>query len=56
MTDKIIAPIAKGQHLGEVEIKLNNKTLIKKPLVALHDIAEGSLWKRAKDSVILMFK
>lgn len=54
--EKIIAPIAKGDHLGNVEIKLNNETLIKKPLIALHDIGEGSLWQRGKDSIILMFK
>jgi D-alanyl-D-alanine carboxypeptidase (penicillin-binding protein 5/6) len=54
--EKIIAPISKGEHLGDVEIKLNNEILIKKPLVALHDIREGSFWQRGKDSIILMFK
>ncbi|MFK5984138.1 MAG: D-alanyl-D-alanine carboxypeptidase family protein [Pseudomonadota bacterium] len=54
--DKIIAPVLKGQPLGEVEIKLNDKVIAKKSVVALHDLAEGSLWQRGRDSIILMFK
>jgi serine-type D-Ala-D-Ala carboxypeptidase (penicillin-binding protein 5/6) len=54
--DKIMAPIAKGEKLGEVEIKLDNKVLSKKSVVSLHDIPEGSLWQRGRDRAILMFK
>lgn len=54
--DKIIAPIAKGEQFGRVEISLNNKLIIKKPVIALHDVVEGSLWQKGRDSAILMFK
>lgn len=54
--DKIIAPIAKGEALGEVEVRLNNQIIAKKTVVALQDLAQGSLWQRGRDSAILMFK
>ncbi len=54
--EKILAPIAKGKQLGDIEIKLDNKVIIKKAVVALYDIKKGSLWQRSRDRVILMFK
>ncbi len=54
--ENIIAPIAKGKVFGDVEIRLNDKVLAKETVVALHDLAQGSLWERGRDSIILLFK
>lgn len=51
---KIIAPVAAGQHYGTVDIKLGDEILAQQPLVALADVAEGGLWDRLVDSVLLL--
>ena len=56
LAETIIAPVARGQEFGSIEISLNNKLLINKPIVALHDIKQGSLWQRGRDSALLLFK
>lgn len=52
----LVAPISKGQKLGKVEIRLNNKVLSSSPLIALKTIDEGSLWQQAKDSALMMLE
>ena len=52
----IIAPIAKGQQVGTVEVLLDNKVLARQSVVALHDVPKGSLMRRAKDSILMWFK
>ncbi|MCK5647773.1 MAG: D-alanyl-D-alanine carboxypeptidase, partial [Gammaproteobacteria bacterium] len=49
----LVAPINKGQQLGKVEIRLNNKLLSSSPLIALKTIETGSLWQQAKDSALM---
>lgn len=56
MPNYITAPIAKGQIIGHVNIKLNNKTVTEKPLVALRTVQEGGWWTRTTDSMGLWFK
>ena len=51
-----MAPARKGQPYGEVTIKLGDEILAQKPLVALQDVPEGSLWRTLVDSVLLMFE
>ncbi len=51
---KIIAPVAAGQHYGTVDFKLGDEILAQQPLVALADVAEGGLWDRLVDSVLLL--
>jgi D-alanyl-D-alanine carboxypeptidase (penicillin-binding protein 5/6) len=53
---ELVAPITKGQVLGKVEVHLNDKLLSSSSLIALQNIAEGSLWQQAKDSVLMMFE
>ncbi|MCP3671378.1 MAG: D-alanyl-D-alanine carboxypeptidase [Gammaproteobacteria bacterium] len=50
------APINKGARIGTVKITLAGKPFTTKPLVALHDVASGGLWRKAKDSVLRWFK
>lgn len=49
----LIAPIKKGQQLGELIIELDGKAIAKKPLYALHDVKQGGLFARMKDSIKL---
>jgi len=52
----IVAPASKGQAFGSVDVKLGDETLVKRPLVALQNVAEGGLWQQVKDNVMMMFQ
>jgi len=52
----IIAPASKGQAFGTVNINLGEKMLAQRPLVALQDVEEGSLWQQVTDQIMLMFQ
>ncbi len=52
----IIAPVSRGQALGRVNIRLDDKVLADRPLVALQSVAEGGLMQQLKDNVLLMFE
>ncbi len=52
----LVAPAFKGQSYGTVDIKLGNKTLVSKPLVALEDIPKGGLWRSLVDNIMMMFQ
>lgn len=51
--NSLIAPIEKGQQIGELLIELDGKSIVKKPLYALHDVKQGGLLVRMKDSIKL---
>ncbi len=51
----LMAPIANGQPLAEIDISLNGDSLIIQPLRALDDNPSGSLWQRTRDGVKLWF-
>ena len=46
------APITKGQHLGSITVTLDEETLQHIPLIALHDIPVGNLWRQAVDRAL----
>ena len=52
----IEAPVTKGGQYGTVNVTLAGTELLDRPLVALEDIPEGSLWTVVKDSVLQMFQ
>ena len=52
----LIAPIKKGQKLGTLEVTLDGKPVLTRPLVSLADAPEGGFFSRMVDSVMLMFK
>jgi D-alanyl-D-alanine carboxypeptidase (penicillin-binding protein 5/6) len=55
-TDSIIkAPITRGQKIGTLTVSLDEKLVIKQPLVALSDIPQGALHKRLLDEIKLFF-
>ncbi len=50
------APINKGKQIGKVIVTLAGKMFTESPLVALHDVASGGIWRRIKDSVLRWFE
>lgn len=50
----VIAPIAKGEQLGEVEIRLGDELITKQSLVALQSVDEGSWWRRLLDEILML--
>ncbi len=53
MHARIIAPVAKNQSFGNVTVSLAGDMIAKPPLVALHEVAQGSLWRRLIDTIRL---
>ena len=51
----LIAPIIKGKQYGQVEVKMDNQTVVQ-PLIALEEVKEGGMWRRTVDSVKLWFE
>ena len=50
----MIAPIAAGTELGEVEVRLGEEVITTQKLVALKDVEKGSWWHRLIDSILLL--
>ena len=51
----ITAPVTKGKRYGKIEIKLGDKVIAQRPLVAMQDIATGGLFSRSIDYVMMLF-
>lgn len=51
----IVAPITKGQTLGNLHISLDEQLIVERPLVALADIEEGSFFKKLIDQLRRFF-
>ena len=45
------APVAKGQHIGTLVIKLDDKVLTTAPVYALNAVKEGNTWQKLSDKV-----
>lgn len=52
----LIAPFSKGQKVGMLQVDLDGKTVLTRPLVSLEAAPEGGFFTRMADSVMLMFK
>lgn len=50
----IVAPVAQGTVLGEVEIRLDNEVVAKRPLIALTTVEQGSWWRRIVDTILML--
>lgn len=55
-TERLTAPIAKGSEVGAVAVALGNEEIVRVPLIALESIEEGSLWRKAQDSILQRFR
>jgi D-alanyl-D-alanine carboxypeptidase (penicillin-binding protein 5/6) len=52
----LIAPVAAGQRVGTVHVKLDDKVLVDQPLIAIAAAPEGGLWRRMVDGFWLWFE
>ncbi|MDE2083448.1 MAG: serine hydrolase [Xanthomonadaceae bacterium] len=53
---RLIAPYKKGQQVGMLDVSLDGKILVERPLVALADAPEAGFFGRLSDSIWLWFK
>ena len=51
----LIAPIAKGDNVGELVLSFSDKTLAKFPLIALEEAPEAGFFARIIDTIKLLF-
>lgn len=51
----LVAPVARGQPLAELQVSLNGTKLVREPLRALASNPAGSIWQRTRDGVMLWF-
>nr|VFK27507.1 MAG: D-alanyl-D-alanine carboxypeptidase (penicillin-binding protein 5/6) [Candidatus Kentron sp. MB]VFK32072.1 MAG: D-alanyl-D-alanine carboxypeptidase (penicillin-binding protein 5/6) [Candidatus Kentron sp. MB]VFK75658.1 MAG: D-alanyl-D-alanine carboxypeptidase (penicillin-binding protein 5/6) [Candidatus Kentron sp. MB] len=52
---RITAPIASGEAYGTLKITLGDEILIERPVISLHPIQEGGIWRRMADSIVMYF-
>ena len=52
----ITAPASKDRPYGTVEVTLDGENLAQRPLIALHDVAEGGFIQRLTDEIRLFFQ
>jgi D-alanyl-D-alanine carboxypeptidase (penicillin-binding protein 5/6) len=50
------APIAQGQRIGTITVRLAEQTLRQVPLVALHAIPVGNLWRQTVDRALQLLE
>jgi len=50
----VIAPIAVGSALGQVEIRLGDEIIATQALIALNEVEQGSWWRRLMDSIMML--
>ncbi len=53
---RIEAPVAKGQELGLLVVKLDDEVLLSKPLLAMSAVNDGGLMKKALDRIKVLFE
>ncbi len=56
ITSPLLAPVPGGQSVGQLSVVLGERTLIEQDLIALSEVARGSLISRAVDTVRLWFE
>lgn len=56
MPATVLAPIAIGQPVAELNVSLDGTVLLNEPLRALDENPTGSLWQRTRDGVQLLFE
>lgn len=56
MPSVLVAPVAQGQPLAELQVSLNGVQLVNEPLRALQGNPSGSIWQRTVDGVMLWFE
>ncbi|MDD1622825.1 MAG: D-alanyl-D-alanine carboxypeptidase [Methylococcaceae bacterium] len=52
----IMAPLNKGDTVGSLNVSLGGETILNKPLVAMDSIAEGGIFRRLYDAVLVLLE
>lgn len=52
---QLTAPLKKGQVVGTIDFKLNDKTIEQRPLVVMEAVNEGGVFSRMMDLVLMKF-
>ncbi|HYF60715.1 MAG TPA: D-alanyl-D-alanine carboxypeptidase family protein [Burkholderiaceae bacterium] len=52
----LVAPIEKGQRIGTLRVRLEDKVIAEQPLIALEPVAQGGWLSRGWDTMRLWFK
>lgn len=52
----LVAPLDPKAPVGKLKVTLGGEPLLESPLVPLAAVAEGTLWRRAVDTVLLWFE
>jgi D-alanyl-D-alanine carboxypeptidase (penicillin-binding protein 5/6) len=55
-TQPLVAPIEKGQRLGTLRVRLDDRVIAEHPLIAMEPIAQAGWFGRAWDTMRLWFK
>jgi D-alanyl-D-alanine carboxypeptidase (penicillin-binding protein 5/6) len=55
LNPQLVAPIARGDVIGKVEVKLQDKVVHSADLIALDAVEEGGIFRRLWDSIRLFF-
>lgn len=50
---QLTAPLKKNQIVGTIDFQLNGKTIEQRPLVAMDEVKEGSVFSRMWDFVLM---
>lgn len=53
---QVVAPVEPTDRLGVLRVSLADQTLAEANLFALNAVPQGSIWQRARDSVLLWFE
>ena len=56
VSESVQAPVDQGQTIGNVVLKLDGQVIASSPLVATHAIAQGSIFSRAIDEIMMRFE
>ena len=52
---QLTAPLTKGQVVGTIDFKLNDKTIEQRPLIVMEAVEEGGFFSRMVDFVLMKF-
>ncbi|MEO3989307.1 serine-type D-Ala-D-Ala carboxypeptidase [Pseudocitrobacter cyperus] len=52
---QLTAPLTKGQVVGTIDFKLNDKTIEQRPLIVMEAVEEGGFFNRILDFVLMKF-
>jgi D-alanyl-D-alanine carboxypeptidase (penicillin-binding protein 5/6) len=55
VTQPLVAPLAAGQRVGELQLLEDGRIVQRVPLVARVAAPAGGLWPRLRDTVLLWF-